>query len=273
MTLTSLVVDKLSVSFRGPDGFPVSALDEVSFQVNAGDFINIVGHNGSGKTTLLSVLRGVLTPTSGTARLNCLNGHQDWFGVPQRRRAQLVSYLHQDPKLNTFQSLTVLDNFWLASRRGIPWLGRFGPPAAFTRRVLARLEEIGLAYRINARLDELSQGQRQLVALEIELLAGRRPSLLLLDEHTASLDRRNAAVCMNLTELWCKREGVTAINVTHKLGDAIHYGNRIIVLCDGRLVADIGFKEKEQLDVSKLMHLSGLDEDAAIGHSDERPVT
>jgi putative ABC transport system ATP-binding protein len=273
MTLISLVVDKLTCSFRGPDGSSICALDEVSFQVNAGDFINIVGHNGSGKTTLLNVLRGVLTPTSGTARFTCSSGDQDWFGVPQRRRAQLVSYLHQDPKLNTFQSLTVLDNFWLASHRGVPRLGRFRPPAVFTSRVLARLEEIGLAHRINSRLDELSQGQRQLVALEIELLAGRQPSLLLLDEHTASLDRRNAAVCMTLTELWCKREGATAINVTHKLGDAIHYGNRIIVLCDGRVVADIGSTEKEQLDVSKLLHLSGMDEGATIGHSTERSLT
>jgi putative tryptophan/tyrosine transport system ATP-binding protein len=273
MKLTSLVVDKLSCSFRGPDGSSVCALDKVSFQVNAGDFINIVGHNGSGKTSLLSLLRGVLTPTSGTATFTCSTGSQDLFGIPQRRRAQLVSYLHQDPKLNTFQSLTVLDNFWLASHRGVPWLGRFRPPAVFTSRVLARLGEIGLTHRIGSRLGELSQGQRQLVALEIQLLSGGQPSLLLLDEHTASLDRRNAAVCMTLTERWCKREGVTAINVTHKLGDAIHYGNRIIVLNDGRVVADIGPKEKEQLDVSRLMQLSGMDEGATIGPSAERSLT
>ena len=112
---------------------------------------------------------------------------------------------------------------------------------------------LGLEARLNAEIGLLSGGQRQAITLLMATL--QRPELILLDEHTAALDPKTSATVMDLTERLIKEEKLTAFMVTHDMKDAIRYGNRLIMLHQGKIVVDIAGKKKSQLTVPDLMTL------------------
>jgi putative ABC transport system ATP-binding protein len=115
---------------------------------------------------------------------------------------------------------------------------------------------LGLEDRLKDRVGLLSGGQRQSLAILMATLA--LPKLLLLDEHTASLDPKTAAVVMDLTERVIAQNGLTTLMVTHNMEQAIRYGNRLIMMHEGRVILDVSGEEKRRLTIPQLVDRFGV---------------
>lgn len=246
----------LSKSFLSNGNGTTHALRGVDLDVRPGEFIVVVGPNGSGKTTLLNVLAGDFDPDGGQIVLEDGGNSDPWLEMPRWKRAAYLARVHQDPRRGTAAGMTVWENLRLArSRQRVPLPWSFAPPQHDRQWLIDRLERLGLAGKIDSRVMELSQGQRQLLALELAML--REPVLLLADEHTASLDQANARKCLEATVALSREGGVTVIMVTHNLMDALNYGDRLIVMRDGQVARDFLADEKRSLTLSGLIELCG----------------
>lgn len=256
MKFQTLDIDSVSKTY-GEGASAVVALEDVSLSVTAGEFIVVVGGNGSGKTTLLELIAGSLRVTRGRIRMVADGESWPWSDTPAWRRASFIAQVHQNPAASTVAELTVAENLRLAllgDRR--PSLLASDFPHGERERLRGALAAIGLQKNLDTYVEDLSQGQRQLLAVFTALQ--RRPAILLVDEHTSSLDRRNAAECMRLTEYLCREAGVTVLMVTHNFADAVEYGDRVVVLRDGKIVADAMGDEKKALSVAALHELCGF---------------
>ncbi|MCI5685444.1 MAG: ATP-binding cassette domain-containing protein, partial [Enterococcus gallinarum] len=127
-----------------------------------------------------------------------------------------------------------------------------GKHRAFFKEKLARLN-LGLENRLTTEIGLLSGGQRQAITLLMATL--QQPKLILLDEHTAALDPKTSMTVMALTDQLIQEQQLTAFMVTHDMEDAIRYGNRLIMLHQGKIVVDIAGEEKQSLTVPDLMAL------------------
>ena len=228
----------------------VLALDNISFDVNAGDFITIIGSNGAGKTTLLNLIAGIFPPERGG--LVFVNG-TDVTGFPEHQRARYMGRVYQDPQIGTAAKMTINENMSLAFMRG----KRRGLHVAttqkrreFYREVLAPLG-LGLENRLNALVGTLSGGQRQALALVMATMS--HPSLLLLDEHTATLDPKTARIVLELSAMIVSAEQMTTMMVTHNMEVALRYGNRLIMMHKGRIIVDMNHAQRQNLKVSDLV--------------------
>lgn len=169
------------------------------------------------------------------------------------RRAPAVARVFQDPLAGTCGELTVEENLALAAargqRRGLRAACRHERRAAF-REALARLG-LGLEHRLADRMSLLSGGQRQAVSL---LMATLQPmNILLLDEHTAALDPRMAALVLGLTRTLVAERRLTTLMVTHRLRQALDVGDRTVMLHQGRIAFDIAGPDRARLDVPDLL--------------------
>jgi len=228
----------------------VLALDNISLGVNAGDFITIIGSNGAGKTTLLNLIAGIFPPERGG--LVVVDG-TDVTGFREHQRARYVGRVYQDPQIGTAAKMTIAENMSLAFMRG----KRRGLNVATTKRhrefyreVLAPLG-LGLENRLNALVGTLSGGQRQALALVMATMS--HPSLLLLDEHTATLDPKTARIVLELSAMIISDEQITTMMVTHNMEVALRYGNRLIMMHKGRIIVDMDHAQRQNLKVSDLV--------------------
>jgi putative ABC transport system ATP-binding protein len=228
----------------------VTALDDVSLDVNAEDYITIIGSNGAGKTTLLNVIAGIFPPEEGKVFIN----GDDITKLPEHRRARYFGRVHQDPKIGTGAKLTIEENLAFALLRG----QRRGLKAAINeqrrelfRSTLAPLG-LGLESRLDAFVGTLSSGQRQSIALTMATISN--PTLLLLDEHVANLDPRTAQIVFDLTEMIVQREKLTTMMITHNMECALKYGNRLIMMHRGKIIVDIGQEDKQKLAINDLIN-------------------
>ena len=112
--------------------------------------------------------------------------------------------------------------------------------------------DLGLEDRLTAKVGLLSGGQRQALTLLMATL--QKPQLLLLDEHTAALDPKTAAKVLEITDMLIKEHGLTAMMVTHNMRDAIRYGNRLIMMNEGKVILNISGEEKQKLTIEDLLH-------------------
>ncbi|MGQ9546619.1 MAG: ABC transporter ATP-binding protein [Dehalococcoidia bacterium] len=227
----------------------VTALNEVNLDVNSGDYIAIIGSNGAGKTTLLNVIAGVFPPESGEIILNGRNITK----LCEYRRANYVSRVYQDPHVGTAAKLTIEENMAMAFLRG----QARGLRAACNkqrkelfREALAPLG-LGLENRLSTLVGTLSGGQRQVVALVMATIS--KPTLLLLDEHIANLDPRTAQLVLELTEMIVRKEKITTLMVTHNMELALKYGNRLIMMHQGRIVVDLNQEQRAGLTIDDLV--------------------
>jgi len=218
----------------GRNGTMIRALDGLDLTVRQGCFVVVAGANGSGKTTLLDTIAGTVPPDAGTVRI----GEDDVTGWPVYRRAPLIGRVFQDPCLGTAPGMTVAENLRLAATRGCRRSLRIGVGAAERQHYRDTLAELGLALetRLDTPVGRLSGGQRQ--ALTMLMAVWRTPRVLLLDEHTASLDPGSEARVLDLTRLMAEKRGLTTIAVTHRVDLALALGERTVVLGRGRVVAD-----------------------------------
>jgi putative ABC transport system ATP-binding protein len=236
----------------------VVAVDDVSLTIGPGEFVVVVGGNGSGKSTLLNVIAGSVQPTRGQVVFSGNgSGPIDWTGWPAWKRAGWVARIHQNAALSTVAELTVGENLRLAllqHRRASPFTRGFRSGERMRHR--DGLSAIGLQKHLDTYVEDLSQGQRQLLAVYAALQ--REPRVLLLDEHTASLDRRNAAECLRVTEQLCREAGVAVVMVTHNFSDALAYGDRLVALVDGKVAAAVSGDDKRNLTIATLHELCGF---------------
>ena len=228
----------------------VRALDNINLDVNAEDYITIIGSNGAGKTTLLNVIAGVYPPERGGKII--INGN-DITGLSEYKHARYVGRVYQDPHIGTAAKMTVEENLSLAILRGQPR----GLRAASNKQrrelscsVLAPLG-LGLENRLNALVGTLSGGQRQALALVMATMS--KPAILLLDEHIATLDPKTAQIVLELSEVIVAQEKMTTLMVTHNMELALRYGNRLIMMHEGRIVVDMNQEQKANLTVNDLV--------------------
>ncbi|MBS1524697.1 MAG: ATP-binding cassette domain-containing protein [Bacteroidetes bacterium] len=226
----------------------VNALDGVDLEIKAGEFLVIVGSNGSGKTTLLNLVAGSFFPTSGTIGIN----GTDVTKLPDYRRSEWIARVFQNPLSGTAPDLSILDNFRLAAIRSKPKGLSIGISESFKTQVREKIATLGMGLekKIEQPMGTLSGGQRQALTLLMSVMDTCQ--VLLLDEPTAALDPRSANIVMQTADKLIKEFGLTAILVTHNLKDAFIYGDRIIQMAGGKVVRDIGEKNKPSLKQNDL---------------------
>lgn len=252
----SLQIEGLTKQFNSNGAGPIIAIEDFSIEALPGEFVIVVGPNGSGKSTVLNLIAGDFFPDRGTIILKYENKEIDITSLPRWKRAKRIGRVYQDPKLGTIGDLTVLDNLRLVfSEKNCPSPFNLHLSKKKIDELLASLNKLHFVDKLNRKVSELSQGQRQVFAVLLALV--RTPDILLLDEHTASLDHKNATECLKITEALCLQTQTTVIMVTHNMADAIKYGNRLIVLREGRVVANLAQTQKKELNVPKLFDLCG----------------
>ena len=228
----------------------VTALDNVSLEVKAGDYVTIIGSNGAGKTTLLNIIAGVFPPEKGRIVIN----GEEVTGLSEHIRARHIGRVHQDPKIGTGGKLSIEENLAFALLRGERRSLRRAlndSRRAMFRSVLAPLG-LGLENRLGTLVGTLSSGQRQAIALTMATMSN--PALLLLDEHVANLDPRTAQVVFDLTEMIISREKLTTLMITHNMECALRYGNRLIMMHRGKIIVDIDGERKNKLNIDDLVN-------------------
>jgi putative ABC transport system ATP-binding protein len=219
-----LKVNNLSKVY-GKDDTQIKALDNVSFSVEKGEFVAIVGPSGSGKSTLLHILGGVDTPSSGQVLVDgtdICTLDQTKLAIFRRRQIGLIyQFYNLIPILNVEENITL--------------------PLLLDERTLdeARLKEIvatlGLGDRVSHLPNQLSGGQQQRVSIGRALI--NNPALILADEPTGNLDSANSKEIISLLKLSNKRYHQTLIIVTHDRDIALQ-ADRIISFGDGRILRD-----------------------------------
>ena len=225
------------------------ALNGLNITVNDGDFVTVIGGNGAGKSTMLNAICGVFPVDEGKI---VLDGN-DITALPEYKRAKFLGRVFQDPMMGTSPNMEIQENLALAYRRGKSRLLRPGITKAEKELYREHLKRLGLGLedRMTSKVGLLSGGQRQSLTLLMATL--NRPDLLLLDEHTAALDPKTAAKVLALTEEITAEEKLTTIMITHNMKDAIHYGNRLVMMHEGSVVYDVSGEEKSALTVEDLL--------------------
>ena len=236
------------------------ALDGLDLALEAGDFVVIIGSNGAGKSTLLNAVAGAITPDEGRILLGQDNV-TDWT---QQRRATRISRVFQDPMTGTAAAMTVEENLALAACRRTghrlrPLLG--AQRRARHREELARLQ-LGLEDRLDTPVALLSGGQRQ--ALALLMAVASEPQLLLLDEHTAALDPKTAAIVMQATLETVAQRALTTLMITHNMHQAIETGNRLVMMDEGRVRFEVRDQEKARLTPEELVERFRIDNDRML---------
>ena len=227
------------------------ALLDVDLHLLPGDFVTVIGGNGAGKSTTLNAVAGTFQVDKGTIEVDGV----DVTRLPEYKRAKYLGRVFQDPMTGTAATMTIEENLALAYRRGKPRTLRWGisnKERETYRQVLSTLE-LGLEDRMTSRVGLLSGGQRQALTLLMATL--QKPKLLLLDEHTAALDPKTAQKVLHLTRKLIAEDNLTAMMVTHNMKDALQYGNRTIMMHEGRIILDIDRETKAQLKVEDLLRM------------------
>lgn len=222
---------------------------DFNLTVKDGEFVSVVGSNGSGKTSMLNIICGSIAVDSGKILIHGEDITKQKDYIRQRR----IGRVYQDPSKGTCPSMTILENMSIAENKGKPYnLGRGVNKAKLeTYREMLRPLNLGLEDKMGVQVGSLSGGQRQALAL---LMATMTPiDFLILDEHTAALDPKTAEIIMELTDQVVKEKKVTTIMVTHNLRYAVEYGNRLIMMHEGKAILDKAGEEKKCINTEEIM--------------------
>lgn len=226
-------------------------LDQVNLTIYPGDFVTILGGNGAGKSTLFDSITGSTTISQGDLQFY----GQSILTDTEEKRAQFMARVFQDPKMGTAPRMTVAENLLLALKRG-------EKRAFLPRRLNAHLADFeklcavvgnGLENHLHTPAGHLSGGQRQTLSLLMATLT--QPDLLLLDEHTASLDPKSSQQLMQLTHEIINQKQLTCLMITHQMEDALRYGNRLVLMGNGKVKLDLNQAAKEKLTKKDLYRL------------------
>ncbi len=229
------------------------AINGITLHIRKGDFITVIGSNGAGKTTVLNLTAGTFAPDEGDIFIDGSRVTR----LPEHRRAKYLGRIFQDPLMGTAATMTIEENLAMADLRGQIRGLRWGIKNARRDhyREILKMLDLGLETRLKDTVSLLSGGQRQSLTLLMVTLS--LPKLLLLDEHTAALDPKTAQRVMELTQMIIEENNLTTVMVTHNMQQAIKYGNRMIMLHEGKVQFDIEGKEKSALTVEEVVKRFG----------------
>ncbi|MDQ3699662.1 MAG: ABC transporter ATP-binding protein [Chloroflexota bacterium] len=223
--------DLRAVSYAYPGAGDPPALAEVTLQVERGEYLALLGPNGAGKSTLLRLLAGVLSPTGGGALLD----GTALARYPRREIAQRIAVLPQ--RLQLAFEACVEDLVALGRTPHLSLLAGLRGPARRDRAVVEAALQATDTARFRSRIvQELSGGEQQRVALALAL--AQEAEIMLLDEPTSHLDPFQAQAVLNLVDGVRRERGLTVVAVFHDVNLAALYGERILLLHQGRLIAD-----------------------------------
>ena len=250
MSSNPLSIQSLTHRFEAGTINEKLALDHLSLELPAGQFVTVLGSNGSGKTTLFNTILGKLIPDEGRILLD----GEDITRQKDYKRALNIGYLYQNPLRGTAPDMTIEENLALAYTRKASrsFFAVNRRDNRYFRKLLAELD-MGLENRMKTKMGLLSGGQRQAASLLMATIA--QPKLLLLDEHTAALDPGAAEKVMHLTETIARRDHITTLMVTHDMDYALRVGSRTIMLDSGRIVMDLSGEERARMTSGMLAEL------------------
>jgi putative ABC transport system ATP-binding protein len=206
----------------------IRAVDDVTLEIRAGEFVALLGSSGSGKSTLLNLMAGLDRPTGGAIFANGRNLSELSSLELARYRSKTVGMVFQS--FNLLPRMTLEENVELPLRLAEVDRGERGA------RVQEALERVRLEKRLSHRPSELSGGEQQRAALARALV--NRPTLLFADEPTGNLDSATGESIMLLLKEIQQKLGMTIVMVTHERPLAERFANRIVALADGKLVSD-----------------------------------
>ncbi len=225
------------------------ALCGIDLQLAEGDFVTVIGSNGAGKSSMLNAIAGTWPIDEGTISINST----DVTLLPEHKRAEYVSRIFQDPMMGTAADMSIEENLALALRRGNRRTLRWYITKAERERYHTELKKLGLGLedRLTTKVSLLSGGQRQALTLLMATL--KKPKLLLLDEHAAALDPATVTTVLELTNNIILENKLTALMITHNMTEAIRYGNRLLMMDEGKIILDVSGEEKEKLEIDDLL--------------------
>ncbi len=227
--------------------FEHTALEDVSFSIDRGEFIGVIGHTGSGKSTLMQHLNGLLKPTSGTV---LLDGKDMWFDKVFTRECRFrVGLVFQYPEYQLFEETVYKDIAFGPKNMGLS-------AGEIDRRVREAAGFVGLTQQqLDASPFDLSGGQKRRVA--IAGVIAMEPEILILDEPTAGLDPAGREEILSNIEAYRQAKNATIMMVSHSMNDVARMADRLLVLCGSRLVMD-GTPEEVFRNAQQLLDM-GLD--------------
>ena len=257
----SIEVRHLTHRYSEGSAFATVALDDVSCTFEDGEFVGVIGHTGSGKSTLIQHLNGLLKPSSGQvlvdgedlngeAEPDASSGRKKKKKVDRRALRQRIGLVFQYPEYQLFEETVAKDIAFGPKNQGLP-------AGEIDERVRYAMDCVHLDYDKYAEKGpfELSGGQMRRVAIAGVL--AMRPSVLILDEPTAGLDPRGRDRILSMLEELHEREHTTVIMVSHSMDDMARLASRLIVMSEGRIVAQ--GTPREIFSQEQLMTSVGLD--------------
>lgn len=236
-------VKELTKIFNPGTAHELKAVSGLSFEIHKGSSVVIAGANGSGKSTLLNLIAGSVFPNDGNIYFN----GNDVTNLPEFKRSKYISRVFQDPFRGTASELSILDNFRLASIRSKPKKFTVWQDKNFKSFVQDKIKILGLGLenKINTPAGVLSGGQRQAITLLLAVMD--TSSVLLMDEPVSALDPRMSEFIMAKAKELIKENNLTAILVSHRLADIKNFGDRLIVLSEGKIMNDMNSMERTSM--------------------------
>ncbi|MDO5563711.1 MAG: ATP-binding cassette domain-containing protein [Eubacteriales bacterium] len=228
----------------------ICVFNDFSLSIKDKSFVSIVGSNGSGKTSLLNIICGSIQLDKGQIIID----DKDITNCPEYERMKNIGRVHQNPSKGTCGSMNIIENMALAENKN----KAFDLTKCINNEKRDRYRDklktlgLGLEDKCDNMVSKLSGGQRQALSV---LMATMTPiKFLILDEHTAALDPHSADLVMDLTKKIIQENNLTALMVTHNLRYAVDYGNRLVMLHEGKVVIDKENKEKEDLSIEDVLN-------------------
>ena len=223
-----LQVQNLTHTYSAGTPFEHTALEQINFSVNRGEFIGIIGHTGSGKSTLMQHLNGLLKPSSGTI---LLDGKDIWADKKLTRQARFrVGLVFQYPEYQLFEETVYKDIAFGPKNMGLS-------KEEIDRRVRQAADFVGLTeQQLQVSPFDLSGGQKRRVA--IAGVIAMEPEVLILDEPTAGLDPVGREEILMNIQRYRQAKNATIMMVSHSMNDVARMASRLLVMCDAHLALD-----------------------------------
>lgn len=244
-------LEDISVTFFKGTPLERKALNKLSLHLKEQEFATIIGSNGAGKSTLLNALTGLIPVNEGCIEID----HMDVTRWGVEKRSRYLARVFQDPLDGSCAHLTIAENMALALNRGHVW----GLKKALTGSMKEMFQEalkllnMGLESRLDHPMGLLSGGQRQAVSLVMAVLSPL--SILILDEHTAALDPKTAAMIIGQTQRLVSEKKLTTLMVTHSMHQALEVGSRTLMLHKGTIIHDFSQQDRKGLTSVDLLRL------------------
>ena len=222
---------------------------DFNLQVKKGEFISVIGSNGSGKTSILNLICGSIPLDSGDIKVR----EESIVKLKEYQRSKIIGRVFQDPAKGTCPSMNILQNMAMADNKGKAFNLTSGvnkKRISYYKEQLSRLH-LGLEDKLYVKVGALSGGQRQAMAL---LMSTMTPlDFLILDEHTAALDPKTSEIIMELTNEIVQEKQLTTLMVTHNLRHAVEYGNRLIMMHQGKAILDLDMQKKKETKIEDIL--------------------